>query len=104
MNASEYIAALRVGLKEAVARALRFLSRQVRLAGAAPLTRRRACSDRSMTGKPRKRPPKNTGIQSEITGAMKAFRTTEVKMPDIVGLFSTLTQKLTQFHIISKYT
>jgi len=29
---------------------------------------------------------------------MKAFRTTELKMPDIVGLSSILTQKLAHFH------
>jgi hypothetical protein len=33
------------------------------------------------------------------TDTMKAFKTTELKMPDIVRLSSILTQKLTHFHI-----
>src|SRR5260370_24746360 len=35
----------------------------------------------------------------EIWTMSKAFRTIELKMPDIVGLSPILTQKLTHFHI-----
>jgi hypothetical protein len=52
-----------------------------------------------MTGELGKRPSKDAEKQSEITDVRKAFKTAEAKMPDIVGLFSTLTQKLTHFHI-----
>jgi len=41
------------------ARALRLLSRQMSHAGAVPLARHRARSDRSMMGRPRNRPPKH---------------------------------------------
>lgn len=83
---------------DCIARALRLLSQQMSLGGAVPLRRRRAGSDRSMTGETRKRPPKNTEKQAGIRDTKKAFKTTELKMPDIVGLFSILTQKLTHFH------
>jgi hypothetical protein len=50
-------------------------------------------------GKAAKAAPKDTEKQWEITDAMKAFRTTELQIPDIVGLSSILTQKLTHFHV-----
>ena len=43
--------------------------------------------------------PKFDNLRYRNTDAMKAFRTREMKMPDIVGLSPTLTQKLTHFHI-----
>jgi hypothetical protein len=40
------------------------------------------------------------GCRLTLFVQMKAFRTTELKMTDIVGSFSTLTQKLTQFFTV----
>lgn len=42
--------------------------------------------------------PKFDILRYRNTDAMKAIRTTELKMPDTVGLSPTLTQKLTHFH------
>src|ERR1039458_7440830 len=41
-------------------------------------------------------PERRCSVALEID-TMKAFRTTELQMPDIIGLFSILTQKLTHF-------